>query len=252
MRFANEKIILYRLPGWCLPDLWHGKKSPYWSDPSFGFIIGLVVHITRLLVDFYRRHLQMSFQGLLEYVIQWLFWQPKALSNFFLKFIIGGHKSFLWSHWYPCFGPLVTFPWGSKPGSTCLCAFSLAYSGFLRFTSGMTPADLLAASMGAKPFPSMYLQIMYPQALVGIKPTTYREVRSTALLTIRPLRLGSNSCFMNTSDWKSVFNFTPGDVFYLKLQSQSLSRVFETRNESFQDKIPCIFPVFPPFLCFYH
>ena len=36
------------------------------------------------------------------------------LNNFFLKNILGGHKSFLWGHYYPCFGLLVTFPVGFK------------------------------------------------------------------------------------------------------------------------------------------
>ena len=40
--------------------------------------------------------------------------------------------------------------WVSKPGWTPhLCASSPAHNGFLRFTSGVTPADLLAASMAA-------------------------------------------------------------------------------------------------------
>ena len=32
----------------------------------------------------------------------------------FLKIIFGGHKSFLWGRWYPCFGLLVTSPLGFK------------------------------------------------------------------------------------------------------------------------------------------
>ena len=36
---------------------------------------------------------------------QWIF--------FFLKFFVG-HKSFLWGHWYPCFGRLVMSALGSK------------------------------------------------------------------------------------------------------------------------------------------
>ena len=35
------------------------------------------------------------------------------LSYFFLK-VFGGHESFLWGHWYPCFGLLVTSPLGFK------------------------------------------------------------------------------------------------------------------------------------------
>ena len=40
-----------------------------------------------------------------------------------------GHKSFLLVHWYPCFGLLVMSP----------------HNGFLRFTSGVTSADLLSS-----------------------------------------------------------------------------------------------------------
>ena len=34
--------------------------------------------------------------------------------NFFFKIFFGGHESFLWGHWYPCFGLLVTSPLGFK------------------------------------------------------------------------------------------------------------------------------------------
>ena len=33
--------------------------------------------------------------------------------------IFEGHKSFLWGHWYRCFGLLVTPPVGLKPGAAC-------------------------------------------------------------------------------------------------------------------------------------
>ena len=33
-------------------------------------------------------------------------------TDFFFNF--GGHESFLWGHWYPCFGLLVTSPLGFK------------------------------------------------------------------------------------------------------------------------------------------
>ena len=51
--------------------------------------------------------------------------------------------------------------WVSKPGRIpSLCAFSLLWSS--RFTSGVTPADVLAATVPVGPFRSTYLQIMYP------------------------------------------------------------------------------------------
>ena len=36
------------------------------------------------------------------------------MSGYFLKKIFGGHKSFSWGYWYPCFGLLVTFALGFK------------------------------------------------------------------------------------------------------------------------------------------
>ena len=39
---------------------------------------------------------------------------------------------------------------------------------FFRFTSGATPADLLIISMAAEPFQFTYLQITYPQVLMGV------------------------------------------------------------------------------------
>ena len=42
-------------------------------------------------------------------------------------------------------------------------------NGFLRFTYGATPTDLLVASMAAEPFLSMYLYTCI-QALVGLEP----------------------------------------------------------------------------------
>ena len=58
---------------------------------------------------------------------------------------IGTHQSFLRGHWYPCFGHLVTLAVGFDARGR-----SLTCSGFLRFTSGAIPADLLMA--GRIPF----------------------------------------------------------------------------------------------------
>ena len=57
--------------------------------------------------------------------------------------------SFLWGHWHPCFGLLVTSALGFKARVDSLACF-LACALFLRFTSGATPADLLMASMAAE------------------------------------------------------------------------------------------------------
>ena len=63
-------------------------------------------------------------------------------------------------------------PWDSKPGwIPHLHAFSPACNGFLRFTSGVTPANCIEVTVATKPFRPTYLQI-YPQALVGFEPTT--------------------------------------------------------------------------------
>ena len=77
----------------------------------------------------------------------------------FLNFF-GGVQSFLWGHWYLCFGLLVTSALGfkAKGGSRCLCALSLEHNEILRFTSGATPADLLVASMAAESFSPTYFQ----------------------------------------------------------------------------------------------
>ena len=42
-----------------------------------------------------------------------LFFKPQDFATF-LKKIFGGHKSFLWGHWYPCFGPVVMSTLGFK------------------------------------------------------------------------------------------------------------------------------------------
>ena len=65
----------------------------------------------------------------------------------------GGRKSFLWGHWHSCFGLLVMSLLGFKTsGIPHLCALSPACNGFLRFTSSVTPANLLVARMAANAF----------------------------------------------------------------------------------------------------
>ena len=71
------------------------------------------------------------------------------------------HKSFLWGHWYPCFGRLVTSALGFQSqwwiSFTCACFVASVHNKFLRFTSGATPADVLVDNMAFIPFHSMYL-----------------------------------------------------------------------------------------------
>ena len=75
---------------------------------------------------------------------------------FCLHLSFGGHKSFLWGHWYSCFGLLVKSAlapgFQSQGGCPCLCASLPLCNGILRFTSGAIPTDLLAANLAAEPF----------------------------------------------------------------------------------------------------
>ena len=63
------------------------------------------------------------------------------------------------SHWYPCFGLLVMSVLGFKARVDPLACMlhHLHCNRILRFTSGVTPADLLAASMAAESISSTYL-----------------------------------------------------------------------------------------------
>ena len=69
--------------------------------------------------------------------------------------------NFLWGHCYPCYGLLVTSPLGFK-ARVLSVLFPLGRGVYLvrslRFISGATPANLLAASMAAELISSTYLQ----------------------------------------------------------------------------------------------
>ena len=80
--------------------------------------------------------------------------------------------------WRTSVEPLILLCWTS--GNVCLgfkarmdpfdlCASSPACNGFLIFTSGVTPTDLLTARMAAKSFWSTYLY-MHFEALLGLEP----------------------------------------------------------------------------------
>ena len=70
-----------------------------------------------------RRHIQMDkfYQKAAAYVhcicqdnwVNRVVWNWISIFYFFLK-TFGGHESFLWGHWYPCFGLLVMSPLGFK------------------------------------------------------------------------------------------------------------------------------------------
>ena len=86
------------------------------------------------------------------------------------KLIFGGHKSFSWGHRYPCFWLLVMSALGFKAS---VYLWLLCF-GFLRFASGVTPADHLM--MAAESFQLTYLQIMHPQAMVGVQTLDQRSL----------------------------------------------------------------------------
>ena len=83
-----------------------------------------------------------------------------GIAHLFL--IFRGHKSFLWG--------LVMSALGFKARVLHLCSLSPVCNGFLRFNSGVTPADILTASMAAKLFHSCYCV----QALVVIRHMLHR------------------------------------------------------------------------------
>ena len=65
-------------------------------------------------------------------------------------------------------------PWISKQGrSMCLHVSSTTRNRILRFTSGATPAELLAASIATEPFSSRYLRI----SLGSIRKNYFYTVR---------------------------------------------------------------------------
>ena len=66
----------------------------------------------------------------------------------FFKKKIGGHKSFLWGHPF----------WTSSDVSLFTLGRGVRVRRSLRFTSGVTPADLLVASMATELISSTYLQ----------------------------------------------------------------------------------------------
>ena len=104
----------------------------------------------------------------------------------------------MWDHWYHCFGLLVKSTLGfwhaSMPAS----------NGFLRFTFGATPDDLLVASMAANLFCSMYLYT-FEQALVELELRIVCAARRRSNLQILPhiilkqtfINLGRTVCRSN-------------------------------------------------------
>ena len=109
-----------------------------------------------------------------------LYWDPrKGLSNFFFKKLFGGHESFCGA----TDTAVLDFWWYlscvSKTGwIPRLRALSPVCNEFLRFTSGATPADLLAASMAAGHIP--YMPVVCWDS-IGRPPAQWVDVLSTQL-----------------------------------------------------------------------
>ena len=97
------------------------------------------------------RHCETSGnQGIAESAVVWKKKKNrKTEKNLLFKIFWRTYKSFLWAHWYPFFGLLVTSLLGFKArmGSHIRTWWRCTYC---RFTSGASPADFLAA----KPFSS--------------------------------------------------------------------------------------------------
>ena len=80
---------------------------------------------------------------------------PMKIHYFYLFKISDGHI-LLWGHWYPCCRLLVMFSLDFKARVGSLICRDIHDVHSLRFTSGVTPANLLVSSMAAKPFSSIY------------------------------------------------------------------------------------------------
>ena len=100
----------------------------------------------------------------------------------------------LWGHWYPCFGLLVTSPLGSKVrvGSLIHTWQRIHDVGSLRFTSGVTPADHLMASMATGHCSPLACSQESPSI------TDYRTYHSATSNQINDTNF--KTTFLNTSD----------------------------------------------------
>ena len=91
--------------------------------------------------------------------------------DYILKNILEDFSLFCEASDTPVLGSWWHLSWASKPGSPCLLALLPTTYGFLRFVSGVTPADLLVA----EPF----LIHVLVQALVGLQSKIYRIFQLT-------------------------------------------------------------------------
>ena len=148
----------------------------------------------------------------------------KYYELFFL--IFGGHDVFLWGHWYPCFGLQVMSPLGFKAKWAALFTFGrgVHVTHSLRFTSGATPANLLAAQLissgWAMPAGWKYYKLHSPfkisiaSSLVRVMFASFHDdgLREFRCLTRRcRQRTWSIACleagFVGFSHWDSLVNW---------------------------------------------
>ena len=117
----------------------------------------------------------------------WHFQKSSSYRSFFSYKIFGGHKSFSWGHWYPCFGLVVTSVMDFKARvNPFLHAFSPMFSPLvlhlliaLRTEWQPSRFDLCTCRHVCKHWWRFGL---------GLEPTTIC-VASTGLYSIRPLGL---------------------------------------------------------------
>ena len=98
--------------------------------------------------------------------------------HFFWKKYFGGHKSFSWGHWYPCFGLLVMSALGFKARVDPFCVILTCV--ILRFTFGVTPIWLYRGQHGNWAF---LIHIPADMSISigggsGLEPTTVRGARN--------------------------------------------------------------------------
>ena len=101
-------------------------------------------------------------RGLVLWFLVWISQEDFFKNNF------GAHECFCGANCTSVLDFRWYLPWVSNP---CLHIFSHVQSGFVRFTTTVTPAHILMASMAAEPFLIHILVYVHTvQVLVGLKP----------------------------------------------------------------------------------
>ena len=102
--------------------------------------------------------------------------------------IFGGHQSFFGGHWYPYFELLMMVTLGCLDMPMC--------KGFLIFTFGVTPADLLMGSMETETFFIYILEEVFTSIGGNLNPFLY-----IAYILFRLLVISINSIYI----WTNLF-----------------------------------------------